>query len=201
MLIKNAIAAALLLLCATTSHATLVNGDFSLGGTGWGTVGDVQFNGSVAAIGDHGAAYNVLYQVVSLAPGNYTYQFNIAMQIGGTMSASDRIVASLYFIDDLSALDPANPVWDFTDKLGEVNFPVQAGWQTFSFDFTNNYQYVFPAFELFDGDSSNDSCVLIDNVSINRNNALPVIPEPATIVLVGGGLLGLAARLRRRRTH
>ncbi|CAG0967933.1 PEP-CTERM sorting domain-containing protein [Geobacter sp.] len=70
-----------------------------------------------------------------------------------------------------------------------------------SLEFHNGYAYVVPVFELFDMNYiDNDSKVLLDNVGIDQAAEPAVIPEPATFILSGGGILALLAfRMRRGR--
>lgn len=200
--IKFTVALALLL-CAPISHAGVINGDFSAGSTGWTSAGMVLFDGSSALLSDY-TGYSGIYQGVQITPGaGYVYQFDWTALLGGAMpgmlGAGDTFAPSLYFVNDLSqfSLDPLNPVYDAVIHLGSIGGPFADGGE-FTFYFTTPYQYVIPVFELYGSNLFPDSVVMIDNVRLTDPQS-PVVPEPATLMLVGGGLAGLGLRLRRKR--
>ncbi|MEN6626146.1 MAG: PEP-CTERM sorting domain-containing protein [Candidatus Sumerlaeia bacterium] len=200
--IKFTVALALLL-CAPISHAGLINGDFSAGSTGWTSSGVVIYGSSLAILSDF-TGNSGIYQGVQVTPGaGYLYQFDWAAYLGGampgTMDAVDTFTPSLYFVNDLSqfSLDPLNPVYDAVIHFGTIGGPLADG-GTFTFYFTTPYQYVIPVFELYGTNLFPDSMVMIDNVRLTDPQS-PVVPEPATLMLVGGGLAGLGLRLRRKR--
>lgn len=196
------------------SHATLLNGDFSSGLNGWRTEGDVQVVNEEAILGDNNEFYSALYQGVALVPFIYTIEFDFKNALsdvpdmpGDPFAFLDTFFASLYFIDDLDQFNLAASAYDDTlalfdlDASGVFNNNGTIGasakgadWFHFSMTFDNTYNYVIPTFELFDFNFiDNDSQVFLDNVSMNP------VPEPATIVLLGSGLLGLGGVALRRR--
>ena len=214
---KFAIAGMLLVgamcLAAFPCGATVINGDFSAGLTGWTSVGDVQ-GVTDAVLGDTNADYSLLFQGVALTPGSYCLDFDFLNGLSsdvpvGTFAFPDTFFASLYFINDLPSFDLNGSVFDGVDALmdldasgpSNVNGTLSASslgseWTHFSYHFTNNYAYVIPTFELFNFNGiSSDSQVRLDNVAISE---CAVVPEPATMTLSAMGLLGLAASRFRK---
>ena len=203
-------------LSAVPTYATVTNGNFSAGLSDWTTQGDVSA-ASAATLGDDGEIYSLLFQPVALAPGQYQFEFdfqNLLSADPGTdpNAFPDAFFASLYFINDLPSFDLAGSVFDDAlplldaDSSGPVALagvlsPSVAipGWTHYTLDFTNNYSYVIPVFELLDFNIvSGDSAVNLDNVSITQPTG--VVPEPATLTLLAMGLAGcLASRKRNPR--
>lgn len=200
-------------LFAIPSGASIVNGTFDTGLTGWTSEGDV-LAASDASLGDDGALYSLLYQGVALAPGSYRFEFDFLNALSGDLiddlSFPDTFFASLYFTNDLGTFDLANAVFDDVqsvmdlDASGPYNVAGTIGgsvlgpqWTHVTYDFTNAYAYVVPVFELLDLNGIGaDSNVRVDNVSITAQSA--IVPEPATFTLLALGLAGTVVRTRKR---
>ncbi len=193
---------------------SLQNGDFSSGLTGWTIQGDVTVDNGEAVAGDNAATYSLLYQSIPLVAGDYTIEFDFMNKLSGNVPHDppfaflDTFFATLYFANDLSGFNLAPGGFDAAfslfsldyngvfENLGSIGVSAKGlDWSHMSLDFHNTYNYVIPGFELFDMNYiDNDSKVRIDNVSIN------VIPEPATLILTGFGILALfAISLRRKK--
>lgn len=201
-------------LAALPCHASVINGGFDTGLTGWTIDGDVQA-GPEATLGDFQAIYSLLYQGVNLSPGTYVLEFDLLNELSRNVPVdpfafADTFFASLYYTNDMSTFDLANNIFDGVDPVLDMDasgpFNVYGnvgpsalggGWLHVSFAFSTNYAYAIPVFELFDFNTiDGDSGVRVDNVAITPR-ATDVVPEPTTMALTAVGLLGFAVRRMR----
>lgn len=208
---------ALLLLgmCLPTAQAnTIVNGDFSSGLNGWSSQGGASASAGIGILDDNGQAYHSqLYQTAS-GSGHYHFSFDFYNGLSDAYDRSnpfafpDSFFATLYFSDN-SGFDPNGPglhdgflalfdlasggVSNLTGNIRPV--PLTDGWLHYDVSFDTAYAFVIPTFDLYnDNGIAGDSRVLLDNVILQA----PIIPEPATFMLIGGGLLaGLLGRRRK----
>lgn len=180
---------------AAASHAEeiIVNGDFS--------------NGNAAWLGDLG---NVgVWDVSPMAGGG-----NRFAKLGGTNDNSQRVWNNAYFgfvpgtgtfTFDISTDRADVPGFDFLQvKIGSHIIDlidlggVSPGWSPVtqkSYDISAYVGHLSNSVEFkVLTDFSAPSTVVIDNVSIQTQP----VPEPATLAIIGGGLLGVMRRRKKR---
>jgi choice-of-anchor C domain-containing protein len=139
-----------------------------------------------------GIAGSIFQDVGGLAPGAlYRLSFAMAENFFGGFGGNDEKTMTV----SIGSLDFGT--FTFNNPAAT---PTDMGWITFTEDFTANAGTMRL---LFASTHTSGCCTgpALDDVSIVllRPAAPGVVPEPATVALVGGGLLALAGVARRRR--
>jgi hypothetical protein len=159
----------------------VVNGDFETGDfSGWTVAGDVaaaticgngcQFQGNYAAQFTPVGDYTYLSQTLTTNPGQaYTVSFWLAGGGGNSNYFSASLGSSQFVLQDFA------PQFDYS--LIEFSAVAQSSQTLLQFVFRND-----------------DTYWRLDNVSASQG----AVPEPGTLVMLGSGLSGLAALLRRK---
>lgn len=200
---------------AGSAQAELMNEDFSSGLDSWTTTGDVSAPAGTAILGDSSVIVSQLYQGSNVGAGTHTLQFDFLNELSSfepTGGFPDFVSINIYLIDDLGTFDLDNLVFDdvvaltnmdFNGPTGAVNGTIGpsslgGNWQLFSVTFNSSFQYAIPTFELFGLNfEDGDSMFQVDNVRFVDSG---IIPEPATLSLLAGGLalLGIRRRMQRK---
>ena len=201
----------LLLTVGVASATSVTNGGFDSdlsGLSGWDTSGAVtgDLASKTAKLTDTGAGTSLSQEVSVVSGYSYKLEFEYKFEFSGFESSAsfpDSFYATLYHgapspssYDYIFSFD-SNGIFDLNSS-GMMTDSFVLGWNHFSMLFTASDDSVVPTFELFDLNvTPGDSSALIDNVSITMDTT--PVPEPSTILLLGGGLLGAVLVRRRKR--
>ena len=209
---------ALLVGVAATANAALVNGGFENGNlTGWDVYVDANGDAVVATsytdsdsgfvVWDPMEGDYLSYLVVDGSGSETTLSQTFSLAAGDVLTGYSAYDYNDYFDgvygDDYAYVSITDETTGISATLWSVNGAGLANfadvdWTPWSFTAESDGLYSFVLGALNVPDDWNDSVVLLDGLQVNGGSPSDPVPEPATMLLLGSGLMGLAGASRRK---
>jgi hypothetical protein len=184
---KAKILAAVLAFASQGAFAgAIINGDFDAGLSGWTTFGNV----SVVNVGGD----NVAQLMAGVSDNVYTTLSQTVHLDAGDVLTGNAIfyaIDALPFNDDaFVSINGSNLFYASVATVGDYG---NSGWVGFSYTAATSGNYVLTAGVANHPDNAMSSALQVDDFTVRS------VPEPASVGLLGLGLLGLAGARRKRR--